>query len=151
MDTLHITVGPKNADIIGNDNRALQAAVDYIATLGGGTVEILSGAYLMRNALHLRSHVTVRGQGAETILKKADAIESPLSLDGDFGEEQVTLKNPDGFAPGYGISITDDYVHIRGAVILGGMAPVPGMSLAMIAIAAPPFGTSPVPGVSIGL
>lgn len=108
MNAIHITVGPKNADINGSDNRALQAAVDYIAALGGGTVEILPGTYLMRNALHLRSHVAVRGSGADTILKKADAIESPLSLDGDFGEEQVTLKNPDGFAPGYGISITDD-------------------------------------------
>ena len=31
-----ITVGMKNADITGSDNRALQAAVDYIAGLGGG-------------------------------------------------------------------------------------------------------------------
>ena len=35
-----ITVGRADADVIGTDNRALQAAVDYIAGLGGGTVEI---------------------------------------------------------------------------------------------------------------
>ena len=37
-----ITVGHQDAALIGRDNRALQAAVDYIAALGGGTVEIVS-------------------------------------------------------------------------------------------------------------
>ncbi|HMJ66580.1 MAG TPA: hypothetical protein VK615_14650, partial [Candidatus Binatia bacterium] len=35
-----ITVGLRSADIIGTDNRVLQAAVDYVAGLGGGTVEV---------------------------------------------------------------------------------------------------------------
>ncbi|MDE2698213.1 MAG: glycosyl hydrolase family 28-related protein, partial [Gemmatimonadota bacterium] len=108
MTGLHITVGQKNADIIGNDNRALQAAVDYTAALGGGTVEILSGTYIMRDALHLRSNITVKGQGENTTLRKANGIEAPLLLDGDFGEEQITLENLDGFKVGYGVSITDD-------------------------------------------
>ncbi|MDA0711942.1 MAG: right-handed parallel beta-helix repeat-containing protein [bacterium] len=108
MKTPFITVGPDRADIVGSDNRALQAAVDYISALGGGTVEILAGRYLMRNALHLRSHITLRGQGDTTILYKADAAESPLLLDGDFGEEQITLQDPSGFEVGYGVSITDD-------------------------------------------
>src|SRR5690606_10802008 len=38
-----ITVGLKDTDIVGSDNRALQAAVDYIGQLGGGTVEIGPG------------------------------------------------------------------------------------------------------------
>ena len=38
-----ITVGLRDADIIGADNRALQAAVEYIAGLGGGVVEIGAG------------------------------------------------------------------------------------------------------------
>src|SRR3990172_2249878 len=57
-----IRVGQREGDIIGADNRALQAAVDYVAGLGGGTVEIGEGVYVMRDSLHLRSHVTVRGQ-----------------------------------------------------------------------------------------
>src|ERR1051326_4422253 len=56
-----ISVGRRDADIIGADNRALQAAVDYIAGLGGGTVEIGEGEFLMRDSLHLRPFVTVRG------------------------------------------------------------------------------------------
>ncbi len=102
-----ITVGISGAEIIGNDNRALQAAVDYIAGLGGGTVEIGAGEFIMHDSLHLRSFVTVRGVKGKTILRKARAAVSPLALDGDYGEEQVTMTNPDGFKVGYGIAIWD--------------------------------------------
>src|SRR3954470_18933740 len=103
-----ITVGRAGADLIGADNRALQAAVDYVAGLGGGTVEIGEGEYLMRDSLHLRPNVTVRGRKGKTILRKADASASPLALDGDFGEQQVTVQDPAGFAVGAGVAIWDD-------------------------------------------
>jgi hypothetical protein len=102
-----ITVGARNADVIGADNRALQAAVDYVAGLGGGTVAIGPGEFLMRDSLHLRPQVTVRGQGAKTILRKAPAVSSLLEIDGDYGEEQVTLKNPEGFEVGDGLAVWD--------------------------------------------
>lgn len=102
-----ITVGLHDADIIGSDNRALQAAVDYIAGLGGGTVQIGEGEFLMHDSLHLRLLVTVRGKGDKTILRKAKGDSSPLALDGDYGEEQVTLANPDGFKVGYGVAVWD--------------------------------------------
>ncbi len=102
-----VTVGRREAEITGADNRALQAAVDYVASLGGGTVEIGAGEYVMRDSLHLRSQVTVRGQGARTILRKARAVSSPLELDGDYGEEQVTLKTPEGFEVGDGVAVWD--------------------------------------------
>src|SRR5882672_9213769 len=102
-----ITVGQSNADLIGADHRALQAAVDYVAALGGGTVEIGPGTYAMRDSLHLRPHVTVRGVKGQTILRKADAISSPLVRDGDYGEEQATVKTPAGFDVGWGVAIWD--------------------------------------------
>ncbi len=117
-----ITVGQANADLIGTDNRALQAAVDYVAALGGGLVEIGAGQYTMHDSLHLRSHVTVRGQKGKTILRKADSIVAPLSCDGDFGEEQFTVDDPTGFAVGYGVAIWDDRAggfHTRVARITG--------------------------------
>ena len=58
---VRITVGVRDADIIGSDNRALQAAVDYVGNLGGGVVVIGPGEYQMRDSLHLRNRVTVRG------------------------------------------------------------------------------------------
>ena len=106
--TPSVTVGHTKADITGSDNRAVQAAVDYIAGLGGGTVEICPGTYTMRDSLHLKNHVAIRGCGKESVLLKADAVESPLTLDGDYGEEQITVASPTGFAPGYGVSVTDD-------------------------------------------
>ena len=106
-DRPRITVGSRDADINGGDNRALQAAMDYIAGLGGGTVEIGAGEFVMYDSLHLRSFVTVRGVKGKTILRKARAASSPLALDGDYGEEQITLINPDGFKVGDGVAIWD--------------------------------------------
>jgi len=103
-----IRVGRTNADMTGDDNRALQAAVDYVAGLGGGVVEIGEGEYTMRDSLHLRPHVTVRGVKDKTILKKADGSVSALALDGDFGEQQITLQDPAGFAVGCGVAIWDN-------------------------------------------
>ncbi len=102
-----ITVGVRDAAIVGTDNRALQAAVDYIAGLGGGTVEIGAGEFVMQDSLHLRSGVTVRGTPGQTVLRKAPAAVSPLALDGDYGEEQITLVRPAGFEVGQGVAIWD--------------------------------------------
>jgi parallel beta-helix repeat protein len=102
-----VRVGQSSADLVGTDNRALQAAVDYLAGLGGGTVEIGPGEYRMRDSLHLRSHVTVRGTPGQTVLKKAPAAVSVLALDGDYGEEQVTVGDPTGFAVGDGVAVWD--------------------------------------------
>lgn len=107
-DLPKITVGREQADLMGTDQRALQAAVDYIAGLGGGTVEIGPGEYLMRDSLHLRSQVTVRGQAGKTCLRKADSVTSALALDGDFGEEQISVEDATGFDVGSGVAIWDD-------------------------------------------
>jgi len=90
----------------GKDNRVLQAAVDYVASLGGGVVEIGPGEFTMRDSLHLRPNITVIGT-AKTVLRKARAAVSKLKLDGDFGEEQITVASPDGFQVGDGVAIWD--------------------------------------------
>ena len=102
-----ITVGQSDADIVGRDQRALQAAVDYVANLGGGTVEIAPGEYVMRDSLHLRPFVTVRGTPERTVLRKADGVTALLALDGDYGEEQITVLDAAGFDVGYSVTIWD--------------------------------------------
>jgi parallel beta-helix repeat protein len=123
MDRLpRITVGRDSADLIGTDNRVLQAGVDYVAALGGGVVEIGTGEYLMHDSLHLRPNVTVRGVKGKTVLRKAPSVVSTLALDGDFGEQQITVENAQGFAPGYGVAIWDDNAggfHTTVARIIG--------------------------------
>jgi parallel beta-helix repeat protein len=106
-ERVSITVGIKDADIIGSDNRALQTAVDYVAGFGGGTVYIGAGTYLMKDSLHLHSNITVTGQGENTILRKSDGISSVLATDGDYGQEEVTPADPSGFEVGIGVSIAD--------------------------------------------
>jgi parallel beta-helix repeat protein len=98
----------RDADIVGSDNRALQAAVDYVGNLGGGTVLIGPGEFLMRDSLHLRSRVTVRGQGEATVLKKAPEHRSPLAADADFGEAAITVEDPDGFGVGGGVYVASE-------------------------------------------
>src|SRR4051794_29134966 len=44
-----VTVGPKKADLVGISERVLQAAVDLVASYGGGTVQIQPGTYRLRN------------------------------------------------------------------------------------------------------
>jgi parallel beta-helix repeat protein len=102
---VRITVGRADADLVGSDNRVLQAAVDYVGNLGGGVVEIGPGDYLMRDSLHLRSRVTVRGAGRSTVLRKDREHRSPLVADGDFGEAAITVQDPEGFAVGRGVYV----------------------------------------------
>ena len=103
-----ITVGVENAAIVGSDNYALQAAVDYVSGLGGGTVSIGAGVYEMEDSLHLHSNVTVIGTGKDTVLRKGSGHISPLITDGDYGEEQITVVDGSGFKVGMGVTVGDD-------------------------------------------
>jgi hypothetical protein len=102
-----ITVGQDEGVIRGNDHRALQAAVDYVANLGGGVVRVGPGRYTLRNALFLRNRTRVVGVPGQTVLAACDGAESRLALDGDCNERQVTLADPAAFRSGDGISVQD--------------------------------------------
>src|ERR1700754_3347894 len=78
---LKITVGPQKADIVGSDHRVVQAAVDYVAGLGGGTVHILPGTYRFRNAVKLRSNVRIAGSGLDSVLIKEPSAKVKLADD----------------------------------------------------------------------
>src|SRR5258707_8153728 len=58
-----VTVGPREADLVGSNEKAFQAAIDYVSRLGGGTVHILPGTYRLRNAVYLSSKVRLLGSG----------------------------------------------------------------------------------------
>src|SRR6266567_9281056 len=63
-----ITVGPKKADLVGTTDRVIQAAVDYVARLGGGTVRVQPGTYQLRNSIFLQSKIRLLGSGADSVL-----------------------------------------------------------------------------------
>ncbi len=105
---LTLTVGPAEGDLTGTTNVPIQAAVDRVAAAGGGVVEILPGVYQMHDSLHLRGRVTVRGAGAETVLRKPPSTQSALSVDLGYGHFDVSLAEPDKFRVGMGVHIQDD-------------------------------------------
>jgi hypothetical protein len=100
-----ITVGPSNADIVGTNDRALQAAVDYVTRLGGGTVHVLPGTYRLRNAVYLQSKLRLVGNGADTVLIKEPSTVTKLALDSDWYDQEITLADAAGFQVGDGVCI----------------------------------------------
>ena len=56
-ERLTLSVGRDKADLVGDSDRVLQAAVDYVARMGGGTVKVLPGTYTFRAAVELPSGI----------------------------------------------------------------------------------------------
>ncbi len=104
-ERLTITVGQQDADIVGEDQRAIQAAVDFVAGFGGGTVSVLPGTYRFRNAVYLRPNVRLVGQGEDTVLMKEPAVETTLAEDSDWFDQEITLTDARGFEIGDGVCL----------------------------------------------
>ena len=102
---LTVTVGPADADLVGNRDRVLQAAVDYVARLGGGTVKLQPGAFRLRNAVFLQSKVRLLGSGERTVLVKEPSSTTKLAEDSDWYDQEITLADPAGFKLGDGICL----------------------------------------------
>jgi len=102
-----IRVGIQEGDIRGEDHRALQAAVDYVAGLGGGTVYVGAGRFQLRNALILRDNVRVVGVEGKTTLVACDGIRVRLAADGDCNQREITVTDPSAFRLGDGVAIAD--------------------------------------------
>jgi len=98
-----IRVGLSDADIIGSDNTAIQAAIDMVHLMGGGKVQVLPGKYVLNDAIRMRSNVHLVGDRNKTILKHAPAVSCPLLKDADIGQKEVTPKDPSLFKVGMGI------------------------------------------------
>jgi hypothetical protein len=106
--SLTITVGPDKADLVGSDQKVIQAAVDYVARLGGGTVKILPGTYRMRNAVYLQSHVRLLGSGMDSVLVKEPSQKVVLASDSDWFDQEITLADATGFEIGDGVCLRHD-------------------------------------------
>ncbi len=94
------------ADVVGNDSAALQRAAALLKP--GDTLVIGPGTYTMENSLFVPSGVTVRGTPGKTVLLKSRGVASLLAEDGDYGESQLRVAEPDKFRPGMGLSVLDD-------------------------------------------
>ncbi len=115
---LTITVGPQKADLTGSDEKALQAAVDYVTRFGGGTVHILPGLYKLRNAVYLTNNVRILGSGADSVLVKEPQVSSPLAADSDWYDQEITLADSAGFRIGDGICLRAKNPHNGGNTVI---------------------------------
>lgn len=102
-----LTVGGPEADVSGFDNQSIQFAIDAIASTGG-TVVLNPGSFEINAPLRLKSNVHLQGAGQETVLKRARGVQTSYVVDADFGELKLTVENPDGFAIGMKVQVTDD-------------------------------------------
>jgi len=102
---LVLTVGQAEGDLQGKDDKIIQAGIEYLNRLGGGTLAILAGVYELQNAIYLRPNITLRGSAEKTILRKAGSVVTPLSRDSDWFEYGVQVKDAEGFVPGGGIML----------------------------------------------
>jgi len=117
-ERLTITVGPQKADLAGATDRAIQAAVDYVARLGGGTVRVLPGTYRMRNSVFLQSKVRLLGSGTDSVLVKEPSATTKLTVDGDHWDQEVTLADPKGFQAGDGVRLVSKDPYGKGTNIV---------------------------------
>lgn len=117
-ERLTITVGPKEADLVGTTEKVLQAAVDYVARLGGGTVKVLPGTYRLRNSVYLASKVRLIGSGLDSILIKEPSHVAKLAEDSDWFDQEITLVDGKAFRVGDGVCLRTKNPHHGGTDIL---------------------------------
>jgi Right handed beta helix region len=104
-ERLTLTVGPEKADLMGSNEKVIQAAVDSVARWGGGTVKILPGTYRFRNAVYLENNVRILGSGADTVIIKEPSLAARLADDSDWFDQEITFADAKGFELGDGICI----------------------------------------------
>lgn len=117
-ERLQLTVGHKAADLIGTNEKVIQAAVDSVARWGGGTVRILPGVYRFRNAVYLQSNVRIIGSGLDSLIIKEPSVKSPLAADSDWYDQEITLADAKGFAVGDGICLRARNPDDKGNVVI---------------------------------
>ncbi|TXT18167.1 MAG: hypothetical protein FD138_4471, partial [Planctomycetota bacterium] len=113
-----ISVGNREGDLIGSTEKVLQAAVDSVARLGGGTVKVLPGTYRLRNSVYLASKVRIIGSGAESVLIKEPSSKTKILVDSDWYDQEVTLEDAKNFRVGDGVVIRAKNPHNGGATVL---------------------------------
>jgi hypothetical protein len=113
-----LTVGNDKGDLCGKDQRVLQAAVDTVARMGGGTVKLLPGTFRLRNAVYLCSNLRLVGSGPETVLIKEPSGTSKLAADSDWYDQEITLADAKAFQVGDGVCLRAKNPHHGGQTVL---------------------------------
>ncbi len=99
-------VGPRQS--AGETRAVIQARIDAVAAGGGGVLQLSAATFDLDNALHMRTGVTLRGEGEATVLRPVAGPATMLARDVGYGMVELWLENPEGFDVGMGIVVGDD-------------------------------------------
>lgn len=113
-----LTVGNDDGDLHGRDQRVIQAAVDTVARMGGGTVRLLRGTFRLRNAVYLCPNLRLVGSGPDTILVKEPSTSSKLAADSDWYDQEITLADAKGLRVGDGVCLRAKNPHHGGETVI---------------------------------
>lgn len=108
----------KAADLVGSSEKVIQAAVDYVARLGGGTVAIGPGTYRFRNAVYLRSNVRLVGSGGDSVLVKEPSHTTRLAANSDWYDQEIAVPDEKAFRVGDGLCLRARNPHNGGATVI---------------------------------
>lgn len=116
-DLRRVTVGPPGADVAGFTGAAVQLAVDAVALRGGGTVVLGPGTYELIDAVRLAPDVALVGEGEVVLRRPDEVVVSPLAVDADCGQVEVTPRSAAAFRAGMGLCVYDQdrgwaFVHL---------------------------------------
>jgi hypothetical protein len=103
-----VTVGPDGGDVKGADSLAIQKALDAVlekAPQGGGVLLVKAGTYALYNSIYVRGPVTLRGEGARTILKKAPQYITTLAQPLEADAVELEVKEIGPIRAGWGFSL----------------------------------------------
>lgn len=84
----------------------IQEAIDALPE-SGGTVFIPAGRYLVRRSIRLRSSITLRGEGAATILTRPAPVDFTLTAPCEANANTVAVDSAEGLQPGDEIIVAD--------------------------------------------
>ena len=111
-----VTCGGIDTDFPGFDNAAIQQAIDYAQDIGCREVVLSAGVYLLRDSVHMRNHVSIKGSGIDkTILKKNASIQIRTEAFCGYGHREIVVCDSTPFRVGDGIyTKSDGYYGFQG-------------------------------------
>lgn len=100
------------ADILNADSPTcgIQEAIDALPATGG-VVTVPPGTYCIRQAIRLRSHVTLRGAGSTSVLTRGKQVAAKLTKPGRKGETSIEVESTAGFRPGDEVALMANRMH----------------------------------------
>jgi hypothetical protein len=84
----------------------IQEAIDSLPP-GGGIVAVPPGEFLLRQSVHVPSHVTLQGAGGSTVLRRAKHAECKLSAPTRPGDTAVRVADASPVREGDEVGIMD--------------------------------------------